>query len=98
MDQAIEALINCIKVTPDSKEIYYELARILIEAKKFSEAWEVVETMPEAAKNDLKGLECAGYAKEGLGLDDEAAALHGQNAGPKRTIPCGAESERRSGV
>ena len=74
MDQAIEALINCIKVTPDAKEIYYELARILIETKKFSEAWEVVGTMPEAAKNDLKGLECAGYAKEGLGLDDEAAA------------------------
>ena len=75
MDQAIEALINCIKVIPDLKEIYYELARILIETKKFSEVWEVFETMPEAAKNDLKGLEYAGYAKEGLGLDDEAAAF-----------------------
>jgi hypothetical protein len=30
--------------------------------------------MPESAKNDLKGFEYAGYAKEGLGLDDEAAA------------------------
>jgi O-antigen biosynthesis protein len=75
IDQAIEALINCIKVIPDLKEIYYELARILIETKKFSEVWEVVETMPDAAKNDLKGLEYASYAKEGLGLDDEAAAL-----------------------
>jgi len=74
MDQAIEALINCIKVTPVAKQIYYELFRMLIETKKFTEAWEVVGTMPEAAKNDLKGLECAGYAKEGLGLDDEAAA------------------------
>ena len=46
----------------------------LLNPKRFSEAWEVVETMPEAAKNELKGLECAGYAKEGLGLDDEAAA------------------------
>jgi len=72
-DEAIAALINCIKLTPDAKEIYYELARIFIESKRFSEAWEVVGTMPEAAKNDLKGLECAGYAKEGLGLDDEAA-------------------------
>ena len=50
------------------------LSRIFIESKKFSEAWEVIESMPEAAKNELKGLECAGYAKEGLGLDDEAAA------------------------
>jgi len=73
-DQAVEALINCIKLTPDAKEIYYELARFFIESKKFSEAWGVVGTMPEAARSNLKGLECAGYAREGLGLDDEAAA------------------------
>lgn len=73
IDQAVEALINCIKLTPDAKEIYYELARIFVESKKFSEAWEVIGTMPEAAKSDLKGLEYAGYAKEGLGQDDEAA-------------------------
>jgi O-antigen biosynthesis protein len=72
-DQAIEALINCIKLAPDAKEIYYELALILIESERFSEAWEVMESMPETAKNELKGLELAGYAKEGLGLDDEAA-------------------------
>jgi len=35
---------------------------------------EVVGAMPEAAQNDLQGLEYAGYAKEGLGLNDEAAA------------------------
>ncbi|MHB8910069.1 MAG: glycosyltransferase [Syntrophales bacterium] len=73
-DQAIGALIECIKLAPDAKGIYYELARIFLESKKFSEAWEVIESMPEAAGNDLKGLEWAGYAKEGLGLDDEAAA------------------------
>jgi len=73
IDKSVEALINCIKVTPDSKYIYYELARIFIETKRFAEAWEVIESTPEAAKNDLKGLECAGYVKEGLGQDDEAA-------------------------
>ena len=72
LNQAIETLINCIKITPDAKEIYYELTRILIETQKYSDAWEVIETMPDAAKYDLKGLECAGYAKEGLGMDDEA--------------------------
>lgn len=71
-DQAVEALVNCIKFTPDTKEIYYELARIFIESKKFSEAWEVVGTMPEEAKSSIKGLELAGYAREGLGLDNEA--------------------------
>ncbi len=72
MDQAIEALINCIKLIPDDKEIYYELARIFIESKRFSEAWEVIGTMPDAAKDDLRCLALAGYAKEGLGLDIEA--------------------------
>ncbi|MFA7012885.1 MAG: glycosyltransferase [Desulfobacterales bacterium] len=73
LDQAIEALVDCIKITPDAKQIYYELARFFIESKKFSEAWEVVGTMPEEAKNALKGLEYSGYAKEGVGRDDEAA-------------------------
>ena len=73
-DQAVEALINCIKLTPDAKEIYYQLARIFIESKRFSEAQEVIDTMPEAAKKELTALESAGYTKEGLGLDDEAAS------------------------
>jgi glycosyltransferase involved in cell wall biosynthesis/Tfp pilus assembly protein PilF len=71
---AVDALINCIKLISDAKEIYYNLARIFIESKRFSEAWGVVGTMPCAVKNDLESLECAGYAKEGLGLDDEATA------------------------
>lgn len=75
IDQAVDALVNCIKFAPDTKEIYYELARILIESQKYSEAWEVIGTMPEAAKNDIKGLEYAGYAREGMGQDDEAADL-----------------------
>jgi len=74
-DQAIEALINCIKFTPDEKNIYYELARILLESKRFSEAWEVLGTTPEGARNELKGLEYSGYITEGLDQDDEAAAF-----------------------
>ncbi|MCE5264217.1 MAG: glycosyltransferase [Deltaproteobacteria bacterium] len=73
-DQAAETLIQCIKLTPDAKAIYHKLASIFMESKKFSEAWEVIESMPEAARNELKGLECAGYSKEGLGQDEEAAA------------------------
>lgn len=72
-DQAVDVLIQCLKLTPDAKEIYYGLARIFLEAKKYSEALEVIGSMPEATKNELKGLECSGYVKEGLGLDGEAA-------------------------
>lgn len=72
VDQATKALINCITLKPDAKEIYFELTRMFIESKRFSEAWEVIESMPEAAKHEMKGLEYAGYAKEGLDLDDDA--------------------------
>jgi hypothetical protein len=27
-DKAIETLVNCIRINPDDKEIYYELVRI----------------------------------------------------------------------
>lgn len=74
IDQAVDALINCIKYAPNNPQIYYELTSFFVESKRFSEAWEVVGTMPEAAKNHMKGVEYAGYAKEGLGLDDEATA------------------------
>ncbi len=73
-DQAAEIIISCIKLIPDAKQIYNELARIFIESKRFSEAWEVIGSMPDTVKNDLKGLEYAGYIKEGLGFDEEAAA------------------------
>jgi GT2 family glycosyltransferase/cytochrome c-type biogenesis protein CcmH/NrfG len=87
IDQAAEALINCIKFTPEAKEIYYELARIFIESKRFAEALEVVESMPEAAREELKGLEYAGYAKEGLGVDDEAAGYAERMLSPTPILP-----------
>ncbi len=71
-DKAVEALVDCIKISPDHKKIYYELSRILMEAKRFAEAAEVFDAMPEWAKDERDGLGCAGYAKEGLGLDEEA--------------------------
>lgn len=73
IDQAVETLINAIKVAPDAPEIYQELARILMESKRFAEAWDALATLPENARQDLKTLQYSGYAKEGLNLDDKAA-------------------------
>lgn len=86
-DEAIAVLINCIKLTPEAKEIYYDLARIFIETKRFSEAWEVIGSMPDSVKNDLKGLEYAGYTREGLGLDDEAAVYANRMLSGKENYP-----------
>ncbi len=74
LDQAVETLVNCIKFSPTDPQIYYALARFFLESKKFAEARDVIAAMPRAAQETLKGLECAGYAREGLGLDEEAAS------------------------
>jgi GT2 family glycosyltransferase/SAM-dependent methyltransferase/predicted Zn-dependent protease len=78
MDQAIEALIDCIKIAPNAQEIYDELTLIFIETRRFAEALEVIESMPGEVRESLNGLQYAGYIKEGLGLDEEAAGYTGR--------------------
>jgi O-antigen biosynthesis protein len=87
LEQAVETFINCLKLTPEAKEIYYELTRIFIESKNFPKAWEVIESMLDAVKNTLKGLEYAGYTKEGLGMDDEAATYADKMLAINRQYP-----------
>lgn len=73
IDQAVETLVNATKFTPDAKEIYYALMRMFTETGRFAEAWGVMGTIPEAAKNEQETMKYAGYIKEGLDLDDEAS-------------------------
>jgi GT2 family glycosyltransferase len=70
--RAVETLIDCIKINSEAKEIYYEMVRIFLESKQFTEAWEVIESMPQSTRRELTSFIYAGYVKEGLGLDDEA--------------------------
>ncbi|HPL97714.1 MAG TPA: glycosyltransferase, partial [Smithellaceae bacterium] len=76
--KAVETLVDCIKYSPDEPLVYYELARYFLETKKFAEARDVVASMPEAAAESLKGLECAAYAHEGLNEDDRAREFAGR--------------------
>ena len=78
IDKAVETLVDCIKYSPDEPLVYYELARYFLETKKFAEARDVVASMPEAAAESLKGLECAAYAHEGLNEDDRAREFAGR--------------------
>jgi glycosyltransferase involved in cell wall biosynthesis len=73
IDEAVEVLIDCIKIVPDHEAIYFDMAQIFLESKKFPEAAEVIESMPESVKGALKWLEYSGYTREGLGFDVEAA-------------------------
>ncbi len=88
-DQAIKTLVDCIKIAPDAGNIYYDMVRIFMETKRFAEAWAVIEAVPESAKNELTGLACAGYAKEGLGQDDEALAYADRILALNETDPAG---------
>ncbi len=73
LNKALETLVNGLKYSPNELCIYYEMLRFFIESKKFAEANDVITSIPEAARKDLKGLEYAGYCQEGLGMDDLAA-------------------------
>ena len=72
LNEAADVLIERIKASPDLKGPYHELARMLIESGMFSDAFHVIQHMPEEMKKDLKSLEYTGYIKEGLGLYGEA--------------------------
>ena len=83
MDQAVEVLINCIKLTPDAKEIYYALVRMFIETKRFPEAQEVIDTMPDVAKKDLKGSGIRRVYKRRPRAGQRSGCPCRQNAGPE---------------
>jgi len=74
LEEAVQTLVDGIKWSPDAGPIYEELARMLIESKKFSDALGVVQTMPDTLRKSLKGLIYTAYAQEGLNLDDDAKA------------------------
>jgi GT2 family glycosyltransferase/Tfp pilus assembly protein PilF len=72
LNEAADVLIERIKASPELKGPYHELARMLIESGMFSDAFHVIQHMPEEMKKDLKSMEYTGYIKEGLGLYGEA--------------------------
>jgi FkbM family methyltransferase len=72
LDKAISALMDGITKAPDEKAIYWYLVEILIDAKRFQDALDAGNSLPDESKNDLRTLELIGYCKEGLGRDDEA--------------------------
>ncbi len=71
-DKAVERLIEGIKYSPENKAIYYALAMILIDAKRYQDAFDALNSLPEEAKNDAKSLELIGYCKEGIAHYEEA--------------------------
>ncbi|MBN1227720.1 MAG: glycosyltransferase [Deltaproteobacteria bacterium] len=72
IDQAIITLIDGIKYSPDNKAIYYRLAEMLIDSKRFSDAMDALKSMPKEGKKEAKWHALAGYGKQGMELYAEA--------------------------
>jgi tetratricopeptide (TPR) repeat protein len=67
IDQAVEILLNAMRVQPEEKRLYLELAEILVAAKRFQDAKDVLNEMPsENGSLEIKKVLLSGYAEEGL--------------------------------
>ncbi len=73
IDKAVERLVHGLKFCPREKEIYFLLAEILIDAERFLDAKEALESLPDEAKGELRSLELLGYVAAALGRDEEAS-------------------------
>lgn len=72
--QAIDIYLKAIGRFPDEKRIYHALAERLIEAKRFSDAFDTLNEMP-SDERDAKRIELMGYCREGLEQCQEAEAF-----------------------
>lgn len=69
-DQAFSIFVQAIKLNPGNKQLHYELAEMLIKAKQFTDALEILDE--GIRTDDARKLVLCGYCKEGLDLYDEA--------------------------
>ena len=62
-DEAVKILFESYNLAPENRQVYYSLSELLIEDKRFKDALEVLETMPEALREDPDRFERIGYCK-----------------------------------
>ncbi len=73
-NDAVTEIMKGISHSPEEATLFYFLAGMLIEAKRYPDALDALKGLPEAAQRNRKGLELTGYAQEGMGRDVEAEA------------------------
>jgi GT2 family glycosyltransferase/Tfp pilus assembly protein PilF len=71
IDKAIEKLLAGLALEPQDPELHCELAEILMEAKGFEKAIEILKQMPAGFQDERK-IALLGYAFERLGKFEEA--------------------------
>jgi len=77
VDVAVGALLEGIRLAPTEKRLYYAFSEILIDAKQFKDAYEILKEM-SFDESDLRRLELIGYCAEGMEFYDEAEGYAGR--------------------
>jgi len=72
IDAAISHLASGIGKVPDQPDLYHALAEILLDAERYQEALDALNTMPGVLKREQRSLVLFGTCQEGLGLLDAA--------------------------
>jgi tetratricopeptide (TPR) repeat protein/glycosyltransferase involved in cell wall biosynthesis len=81
IDRALEVFLNSIRVQPEERRLYLELAEILMAAKRFQDAKDALNEMPSPSENgnpEIKKVLLLGYTEEGLKDHDAARACADQ--------------------
>ena len=71
IDLAVEFFLQAIGLLPEHRESYYKLAEMLVNTKRFQDALDVLNELPEGDV-DERQLALAACCKEGLDLLEEA--------------------------
>jgi len=77
LDVAARMLLEGIRHAPTEKRLYYALSEMLINAKQFKDAYEILKEM-SFDENDLRRLELMGYCTEGMERYNEADGYAGR--------------------
>lgn len=83
IQDSVNIFLDMLKQFPDEKNIYLALSKILIDAKQFKDAVEVLESMP-TVEGELETPALLGYVKEGMECyeDAEGYAARAYNIDP----------------
>jgi tetratricopeptide (TPR) repeat protein len=73
VNDAAKIFVKAIRIKREDKDIYYFLADILINDRRYNIAMDLLSKLPPDM-DDIKKWELIGYCNEALGQDDEAEA------------------------
>ncbi len=71
-NNAIEAIIEGLKYSPDNDKLHFALVSYMTENGKYIEAFDILGKLPENLKKDARWFEFASICKDGIHLYDKA--------------------------